>query len=80
VSTENFAFSGGYKLWKNLSFFVAIPGVALCMVNAYLRIKEHPHEAPEFKPYDHMRKRDKVMTENQILSIHYFSAASYKSY
>jgi hypothetical protein len=48
-------------VWRNLSFFVAIPGVALCMVNAYLRIKEHPHEAPEFKPYDHMRKRDKVM-------------------
>lgn len=32
------------------------------MANAYLRIKEHPHEAPEFKPYEHMRKRDKVKT------------------
>ncbi|CAB3387009.1 Hypothetical predicted protein [Cloeon dipterum] len=50
---------GGYKLWRNLSFLVAIPGVGLCMANAILRIREHPHDPPEFKPYDHLRKRDK---------------------
>ncbi|XP_059488248.1 cytochrome c oxidase subunit 6A, mitochondrial-like [Neocloeon triangulifer] len=50
---------GGWKVWRNISFFVAIPSVALCMVNAYLRITEHPHTAPEFKPYEHLRKRDK---------------------
>ncbi|KAF4528575.1 hypothetical protein B566_EDAN015722 [Ephemera danica] len=50
---------GGWKLWRNLSFLVALPGVAVCMVNAYLRVMEHPHEPPPFVPYDHLRIRNK---------------------
>ncbi|KDR23661.1 cytochrome c oxidase subunit 6A, mitochondrial [Zootermopsis nevadensis] len=52
--------SGGYKLWKNLSFFVALPAVGLCMVHAYLKHQEeHHHERPEFIPYEHLRIRNK---------------------
>ena len=55
-------FSAGRKKWKLLSFTVAVPGVALCWVNAYLKEKEH-HEhfhRPEFQVYDHLRLRTKV--------------------
>ncbi|XP_055371345.1 cytochrome c oxidase subunit 6A2, mitochondrial [Condylostylus longicornis] len=52
--------AGGYKLWKRLSFFVALPSVGLCMLNTYLEHqKEHGHPRPEFKKYDHLRIRTK---------------------
>ncbi|XP_055588088.1 cytochrome c oxidase subunit 6A, mitochondrial [Uranotaenia lowii] len=51
---------GGYKVWKNLSFFVAIPAVGLCMLNAYLAHEaEHGHARPEFIAYEHLRIRNK---------------------
>ena len=54
-------FSGGYKLWKKMTFFVAFPAVGLGMINAYLAHQEHAHEPqPEFKPYDFLRIRSKV--------------------
>ncbi|XP_059617371.1 cytochrome c oxidase subunit 6A2, mitochondrial-like [Phlebotomus argentipes] len=52
--------AGGVKLWKRLSFFVAFPSVALCMLNAYLgHQKDHGKPRPEFVPYEHMRIRTK---------------------
>lgn len=52
--------AGGYKLWKRLSFFVAIPAVALCMVNAYLGHQEdHAKPRAEFVKYDYLRVRTK---------------------
>ncbi|XP_070489741.1 cytochrome c oxidase subunit 6A1, mitochondrial-like [Chironomus tepperi] len=54
--------SGGYKLWKRLSFFVAIPAVGVCMLNTYLEHqKEHAngHHQPPFVPYDYLRMRNK---------------------
>jgi len=53
--------SGGMRLWKLLSAFVAIPGVAVCWVNAQIKEKEeHEHgERPEFAAYDHLRRRTK---------------------
>jgi cytochrome c oxidase subunit 6a len=52
--------SGGVKLWKNLSIFVALPAVGLCMVNAYLKhVEEHHHERAEFIAYEHLRIRNK---------------------
>ncbi|XP_067008695.2 cytochrome c oxidase subunit 6A, mitochondrial isoform X2 [Anabrus simplex] len=52
--------SGGTKLWRNLSFFVAFPAVAVCMLNAYLKHQEESHhERPEFIPYEHLRIRNK---------------------
>lgn len=49
------------KTWKILSFVVALPGVAVCMLNTFLKEKEHSHDAqPEFVPYSHLRIRTKV--------------------
>lgn len=54
------SFSGGYKLWKRMTFFVAFPAVGLCMLNAYLGHQEHAHHArPEFVKYEYLAKRDK---------------------
>lgn len=48
------------KLWRNLSLFVALPAVALCMLNSYVLTKEEGHVRPEFVPYEYMRIRTKV--------------------
>ncbi|CAG5920565.1 cytochrome c oxidase subunit 6A1, mitochondrial [Menidia menidia] len=47
------------KTWKILSFVVALPGVAVCMLNMYLKEQQHSHEQPEFVPYTHLRIRSK---------------------
>lgn len=48
------------KTWKILTFVVALPGVAVCMLNMYLKEQNHSHEQPEFVPYSHLRIRSKV--------------------
>ncbi|GAB1602162.1 cytochrome c oxidase subunit 6A2, mitochondrial-like [Argonauta hians] len=48
----------GIKLWRNLTFLVAVPGVALCWANAYVFGESH-HDRPEFKPYQHLFIRTK---------------------
>uniref|UniRef100_A0A3B3X6H2 Cytochrome c oxidase polypeptide VIa n=1 Tax=Poecilia mexicana TaxID=48701 RepID=A0A3B3X6H2_9TELE len=49
------------KTWKILTFVIALPGVAVCMLNTFLKEKEHSHDAPpEFVPYTHLRIRSKV--------------------
>ncbi|XP_030633920.1 cytochrome c oxidase subunit 6A1, mitochondrial [Chanos chanos] len=47
------------KTWKILTFVVALPGVAVCMLNMYLKMQHHNHENPEFVPYSHLRIRSK---------------------
>ncbi|KAJ8245900.1 hypothetical protein GJAV_G00261500 [Gymnothorax javanicus] len=51
---------GGARTWKILSFVVALPGVAICMVNAWIKMQHGSHgSAPEFVPYPHLRIRTK---------------------
>merc|ERR1739838_304719 len=47
------------KTWKILTFVVALPGVAVCMLNMYLKEQQHSHEQPEFVAYSHLRIRNK---------------------
>ena len=51
--------AGGAKRWKLLSLIVALPGVAVCWINAYIINAGHP-EQPEFIAYPHLRLRTKV--------------------
>ncbi|KAI8480601.1 PREDICTED: cytochrome c oxidase subunit 6A, mitochondrial-like isoform X2 [Branchiostoma belcheri] len=52
--------SGGMDLWKKMSVLVALPALVICMLNAYLKEKEHhEHPRPEFLPYNHLRIRSK---------------------
>jgi cytochrome c oxidase subunit 6a len=52
---------GGIRLWKILSFLVALPGVGVCLINATIKEKEEKehHVRPEFVPYSHLRLRSK---------------------
>ncbi|XP_063286992.1 cytochrome c oxidase subunit 6A, mitochondrial-like [Pelobates fuscus] len=50
---------GGARTWKILAFVVALPGVGICMLNAWLKQQNHPHKSPEFVAYDHLRIRSK---------------------
>ncbi|KAM6965728.1 cytochrome c oxidase subunit 6A1, mitochondrial [Aplochiton taeniatus] len=49
------------RTWKILTFVVALPGVAVCMLNMYLKMQQHSqhHETPEFTAYSHLRIRTK---------------------
>merc|ERR1739838_289191 len=50
------------RVWKILTFVVALPGVAVCMLNMYLKEQQHAaahHEQPEFTAYSHLRIRNK---------------------
>ncbi|XP_057660321.1 cytochrome c oxidase subunit 6A, mitochondrial-like [Diorhabda carinulata] len=50
---------GGYKIWKNITFFLAFPSIVLCAVNCYLSHQSGHHDPPEFVKYDHLRVRTK---------------------
>ncbi|XP_043854371.1 cytochrome c oxidase subunit 6A1, mitochondrial-like [Dromiciops gliroides] len=45
-------------LWRSLTFFIELPRVAVSMLNAYLKSREH-HQQFEFVPYPHLRIRTK---------------------
>ncbi|XP_048401704.1 cytochrome c oxidase subunit 6A1, mitochondrial-like isoform X2 [Stegostoma tigrinum] len=47
---------GAARMWKLMSFVVALPAVAALMLNAFLK---SAHEPLEFVPYEHLRIRNK---------------------
>jgi len=62
ASTAAHSHEGGMKLWKQLSLFGALPCVVIMSVYNFMHMAqeaEHPHERPEFIPYDHLRLRTK---------------------
>ncbi|TKS91358.1 Cytochrome c oxidase subunit 6A, mitochondrial [Collichthys lucidus] len=50
---------GGARTWKILTFVLALPGVGVCMANAYMKMNAHAHHQEEFVPYPHLRIRTK---------------------
>uniref|UniRef100_A0AAZ1XEV9 Cytochrome c oxidase subunit n=2 Tax=Oreochromis aureus TaxID=47969 RepID=A0AAZ1XEV9_OREAU len=50
---------GGAKTWKILTIVLALPGVSVCMANAYMKAQAHSHDQLEFVPYSHLRIRTK---------------------
>lgn len=56
------------RTWKILTYVVAVPGVAVCMLNAILKAKQHhEEERAEFVPYEHLRIRTKVTRQDRGL-------------
>ncbi|CAK6961118.1 cytochrome c oxidase subunit 6A%2C mitochondrial [Scomber scombrus] len=50
---------GGAKTWKILTWVLALPGVGVCMANAYMKMQANSHDGPEFVAYPHLRIRTK---------------------
>uniref|UniRef100_A0A3B3TAJ1 Cytochrome c oxidase subunit n=1 Tax=Paramormyrops kingsleyae TaxID=1676925 RepID=A0A3B3TAJ1_9TELE len=47
------------RTWKILSYVVALPGVGVCMANAWIKLQRQSHDPPGFQPYQHLRIRTK---------------------
>ena len=61
-------------MWRNLFFLAGIPAIVLVNINAFYFEDQHPPRA-EFKPFEHMRKRQKVKKILILLKLrifHYF--------
>ncbi|XP_044771931.1 cytochrome c oxidase subunit 6A1, mitochondrial-like [Neomonachus schauinslandi] len=50
---------GSARMWKALTYFVALPGVGVSMLNVFLKSRHGEHERPEFVAYPHLRIRSK---------------------
>ncbi|XP_014717943.3 cytochrome c oxidase subunit 6A1, mitochondrial [Equus asinus] len=50
---------GSARMWKALTYFVALPGVGVSMLNVFLKSHQGEHERPEFVAYPHLRIRSK---------------------
>lgn len=62
------------RMWKALTFFVALPGVAVSMLNVFLKSQHDEHERPEFVAYPHLRIRSKVRRPASCLGVEVLSA------
>ncbi|XP_064346022.1 cytochrome c oxidase subunit 6A1, mitochondrial-like [Camelus dromedarius] len=50
---------GSARMWKALTYFVALPGVGVSMLNVFLKSHHEEEERPEFIAYPHLRVRSK---------------------
>ncbi|EDL19862.1 cytochrome c oxidase, subunit VI a, polypeptide 1 [Mus musculus] len=50
---------GSARMWKALTYFVALPGVGVSMLNVFLKSRHEEHERPPFVAYPHLRIRTK---------------------
>uniref|UniRef100_H0XJ54 Cytochrome c oxidase subunit n=1 Tax=Otolemur garnettii TaxID=30611 RepID=H0XJ54_OTOGA len=50
---------GSARMWRALTFFVALPRVGVNMLNVFLKSCHREHERPEFIPYSHLHIRIK---------------------
>ncbi|XP_041348749.1 cytochrome c oxidase subunit 6A, mitochondrial-like [Gigantopelta aegis] len=50
--------AGGARVWKIMSFVVALPGVVVCWANAFMH-HEHEEERNDFVAFEHLRLRTK---------------------
>ena len=57
---------GGWKMWRNLTFFVAFPVIVLAHVNVFMPHADGHKDAvrPDFVPYEYLRIRTKVTPQN----------------
>merc|ERR1712183_379032 len=49
----------GWKTWKKIFYFCAVPVIILGNVNAFYLADPAEHERPPFVPYEHLRIRTK---------------------
>ncbi|KAH0516943.1 Cytochrome c oxidase subunit 6A1, mitochondrial [Microtus ochrogaster] len=54
---------GSARMWKALTYFVALPGVGVSMLNVFLKSQHGEHERPEFVAYPHLRIRTKELSK-----------------
>ncbi|XP_032273419.1 cytochrome c oxidase subunit 6A1, mitochondrial-like [Phoca vitulina] len=50
---------GSARMWKALTYFVALPGLGVSMLNVFLKSPHGEHERPEFVAYPHLHIRSK---------------------
>lgn len=55
----SFPILGGYKIWRNVTYFVCFPAIALATFINLGPNASHEHR-PEFQKYEYMRIRTKV--------------------
>nr|XP_012422307.1 PREDICTED: cytochrome c oxidase subunit 6A1, mitochondrial [Odobenus rosmarus divergens] len=50
---------GSARMWKALTYFVALPGMGVSMLNVFLKSRHGGHERPELVAYPHLHIRSK---------------------
>uniref|UniRef100_A0A8C8TB18 Cytochrome c oxidase subunit n=1 Tax=Peromyscus maniculatus bairdii TaxID=230844 RepID=A0A8C8TB18_PERMB len=50
---------GSTRMWKALTYFVALPGMGVSMLNTFLKSQHGEHKKTEFVAYPHLRIRTK---------------------